>query len=376
MKITTKYLLLILFILFSTKSYSQLAETSWAMGIGGTYPRFTAVTPPSYSAYNNYGGYLSLQRNFSEHVALRLSANYNHLETRYESSAQNDIHQKLDAFTGDLDLIYYFIPCEIITPYLVGGFGGMLYNIKDAPKAEYNGNATAYQFNMGVGGELRLTSSLDLKAEFTYNLASTNDLDGRDAVTLKGLFNTTADAFARLSVGVVYYFSKGKPSHLCDEYEGIRPTIIEKPAKIDYAKIEEMIKKLMPKEQPPVVSVPAPVPKQHWVLIGVDFNFNSAKLKSESYPVLLYTIQILQNNPDMKKIEILGYTDNIGSQKYNLKLSQRRAETIRNYLVDHGISPDRLTTKGYGESNPIATNKTAEGRAANRRIEFKVIKNN
>jgi outer membrane protein OmpA-like peptidoglycan-associated protein len=375
MKRALKFLLPILLLLFSTQSYSQLAETSWAFGIGGTYPRFTAVTPPSYSAYNNYGGYISLQRNFTEHVALRLSGNYNHMETRYDLVNQSHIHQDLNSVTGDIDLIYYFVPCDIITPYLVGGFGGMIYKIKNAPQAEYNGNSSAYQFNMGVGGELRLTGSLDVKAEFTYNLASTNDLDGRDAVTVKGLFNTTADAYARLSAGIVYYFSKGKPSHLCDEYEGVRPTIIEKPAKIDYAKIEEMIKKLMPKEQSPVVSVPAPVPKQHWVLIGVDFNFNSAKLKREAYPVLLYTIQILQNNPDMKKIEIQGYTDNIGSQKYNLKLSERRAETVRNYLVDHGVNPDRLTSRGYGESNPIATNKTAEGRAANRRIEFKVIKN-
>ncbi len=360
------------FILLTGTSYPQLAKTSWGLGIGFTYPRFTAVTPPSHSAYNNYGGYISLQRNFSEHVAFRLSANYNHLESKYDGNSV-EIKQKLGAFTGDLDLMYYLLPCEVISPYLLGGFGGMIYNIKNAPQSGYNGNSTAYQFNMGVGGELKVSSSLNIKAEFTYNLGSTNDLDGRDNVVLKGLFNTTADAYARLSVGIVYLFSKGEPSHLCDLYEGVTKTIIEKPEKIDYSKIEEMIKKEIPKEQPQVVSVPAPPPKQHWVLIGVNFNLNSAKLKTESYPVLLYAIEILKNNPDMK-VQVSGYTDNTGSEKYNLKLSQRRAETVMNYLVDHGISQDRLTAKGFGEADPIATNKTSDGRGANRRIEFKILK--
>lgn len=377
MKGSIKLLFLTLFIFLSGKSYSQLAQDSWALGLGFTYPRFVAVTPPSFSAYNDYGGYLSLQRNFSEHVGVRLSANYNHLESRYDGSLNRDIHQKLDAFTGDLDLMYYFIPCEIITPYILGGFGGMIYNSKNSPDAGYNGTSSAYQFNMGLGAELRVSNSLNVKGEFQYNLGSTNDLDGRDDVILKGLFNTTADAYARFSVGVVYYFSKGKPSHMCDLYEGVRPTkIIEKPAEIDYAKIEEMIKKNMQKEEQPIVAAPAPAPKQHWVLIGVEFAFNSSKLKTASYPAMLYTIQILQNNPDMKKIEIQGYTDNIGSEKYNLKLSQQRAETVRNYLIEHGISADRVIAKGYGEANPVATNSTAEGRAANRRIEFKVIKKN
>lgn len=372
MKKTKLFLYSLSFILLTGTSYPQLAKTSWGLGVGFTYPRFVAVTPPSHSAYNSYGGYISLQRNFSEHVGLRLSANYNHLESKYNNNLNREIKQKLDAFTGDIDLLYYLLPCEVISPYLLGGFGGIVYNIKDAPQSGYNGNSTAYQFNMGVGGELKVSNSLNIKAEFTYNLGSTNDLDGRDNVVLKGLFNTTADAYARFSVGIVYLFSKGEPSHLCDLYQGVTKTIIEKPEKIDYSKIEEMIKKEIPKQQPLVVSAPAPPPKQHWVLIGVNFNLNSAKLKTASYPVLLYAIQILKNEPNMK-VQVRGYTDNTGSAEYNLKLSQRRAEAVMNYLVDHGIAKDRLSAKGFGEADPIATNKTPEGRGANRRIEFKIL---
>lgn len=358
-------------LLLSSNSYSQLAKTSWGAGVGFTYPRFVAITPPSHTGYNNFGGYLSLQRNFSEYVAIRLSANYNHIESLYSTNLEPNIHQKLNAFTGDADLLYYLLPCEVISPYLVGGFGGIIYNSKNSPQKEYNGTSSAYQFNLGIGGQLRVTNSLNVTAEFTYNIGSNNKLDGRNNNFRKGLFNTTADDYARLSVGLVYLFSKGEPSHLCDLYEGVTKKIIIKPEKIDYNKIEEMIKKYMPKKQPPVVSVPAPV-KRHWVLIGVNFNFNSAKLRPEAYPVLIYAIQILNNEPDMK-VQIQGYTDSIGTAKYNLKLSQRRAETVMNYLISHGISQKRLTAKGFGEADPIASNKTKKGRSANRRIEFKIL---
>jgi len=74
------------------------------------------------------------------------------------------------------------------------------------------------------------------------------------------------------------------------------------------------------------------------------------------------------------EVEIRGYTDNIGSWKYNLRLSQKRAEAVRQYLINRGIDPKRLRAVGYGEANPIATNATAKGRAENRRIEFVRIK--
>ena len=70
------------------------------------------------------------------------------------------------------------------------------------------------------------------------------------------------------------------------------------------------------------------------------------------------------------KVEIRGYTDSVGSWELNLKLSQRRADSVRTYLVNSGIQDERFLAKGYGEADPIASNKTAGGRAENRRIEF------
>jgi OOP family OmpA-OmpF porin len=72
---------------------------------------------------------------------------------------------------------------------------------------------------------------------------------------------------------------------------------------------------------------------------------------------------------------VQGFTDSIGTEEYNLGLSQRRADAVRNYLVEKGVDPKIITAKGYGESNPVASNDTKEGRALNRRVEFAATEN-
>ena len=105
------------------------------------------------------------------------------------------------------------------------------------------------------------------------------------------------------------------------------------------------------------------------VLEGVHFDTNKATLRPESDAILDKTAEAMKHWADAK-IEVAGYTDNVGSEKHNLDLSQRRAETVRDYLISKGIAADRLVAKGYGESNPIADNKTADGRLINRRVEL------
>jgi OOP family OmpA-OmpF porin len=103
----------------------------------------------------------------------------------------------------------------------------------------------------------------------------------------------------------------------------------------------------------------------------VTFATNSADLISESYAVLNTTAASLKQYPDLV-IEVRGYTDNRGSAAYNLKLSQRRAEAVMQYLQSHGLS-NQMTAKGNGKENPIADNKTEEGRLANRRVTLHII---
>ena len=81
-------------------------------------------------------------------------------------------------------------------------------------------------------------------------------------------------------------------------------------------------------------------------------------------------IKVLKKNP-MLTVEIQGHTDSQGTEEYNQKLSERRANAVKQKLVDNGVNPARLTTKGFGELNPAASNATEEGRAYNRRVQHK-----
>ena len=106
------------------------------------------------------------------------------------------------------------------------------------------------------------------------------------------------------------------------------------------------------------------------VLTGINFEFNSAVINPNSEVTLQTAAQLLSDNPDAH-VEIGGHTDNVGSATYNRQLSQQRAESVKAWLVAHGIEAGRMTVRGYGSQRPAASNDTEEGRAQNRRIEFR-----
>jgi OmpA-OmpF porin, OOP family len=109
-------------------------------------------------------------------------------------------------------------------------------------------------------------------------------------------------------------------------------------------------------------------------LEGVNFEHNSAALTVASHPPLDAIADGLKKHPRLR-VEIQGHTDSTGSPPYNLKLSQKRADAVREYLVYSGVNADQLVTKGYGQTQPVASNKTADGRAKNRRVVMYVISN-
>jgi OmpA-OmpF porin, OOP family len=106
-------------------------------------------------------------------------------------------------------------------------------------------------------------------------------------------------------------------------------------------------------------------------LPGVNFATDSAELVPDSTAELNYGVDTLKKYPELV-IEVRGHTDNRGSAKHNLLLSQRRAETVMNYLKEHGVS-NNMTAKGFGKESPIADNSTPEGRLANRRVSLRII---
>lgn len=114
------------------------------------------------------------------------------------------------------------------------------------------------------------------------------------------------------------------------------------------------------------------LPAKSFVLEDCNFETGKSTLLPESFPIIDELVSYL-NRKDDEKIELGGHTDNVGSAASNLKLSQERANAVMAYLVSKGIDPSRLTAKGYGMTKPIASNKTAEGRAQNRRTEVKIL---
>ncbi len=101
---------------------------------------------------------------------------------------------------------------------------------------------------------------------------------------------------------------------------------------------------------------------------NLEFDFNKATIRPHSFPSLDRVAQLLVDKNF--SLKLAGHTDNVGSDSYNLKLSKDRAESVKAYLVSKGANPSRIEATGYGETQPIATNKTAKGRQMNRRVEF------
>jgi outer membrane protein OmpA-like peptidoglycan-associated protein len=108
-------------------------------------------------------------------------------------------------------------------------------------------------------------------------------------------------------------------------------------------------------------------------LSGVLFDFDKADLRDDAVPALQEAARILKQNPDVD-VELRGYTDSLGSDAYNIALSERRAQAVFDFLVGQGIDANRMVVHGFGKSDPVATNDTEEGRQQNRRVDFVVIK--
>lgn len=136
-----------------------------------------------------------------------------------------------------------------------------------------------------------------------------------------------------------------------------------------------------PPAAPPKIALsPALKPKRVEVMADridikekIQFELDKATIKSESNDLLDEITKVFSENPQIKKVEIIGHTSDEGADKYNKTLSEKRAQAVVAYLTSHGIDKNRLVAKGLGESKPIADNKSEEGKEKNRRVEFLIV---
>ena len=154
---------LVLALLFVSNIQAQdrfVATDAWAFGFGFTYPMYVGINGASLNTSEFYGGHILIQRNWSEHIASRIKASYNHVAAQYYGNyvANNGEYVTNNMIAGDLDLLYYFNPCEPWSLFLVTGIG-VNYNkpegegVDAALEGESN---TAAQFNLGAGVEIRI----------------------------------------------------------------------------------------------------------------------------------------------------------------------------------------------------------------------------
>lgn len=348
---------------------AQTAKSSWSVGLSLVYPRYEEVNIQPLNT--DYGALVSLQRNLSEHVALRLAGGYSHLEGSY-SGASGTTTERTNLWSGNLDLLYYLVPCEAVSPYVFAGVGAMERMSRNQYTTTLDANAFDAEFNYGAGVEWKFIPDWSLTGEFGYHSTYNSELDG--AVMSYALEPNGQDSYWTLGLGIKFYFgSKGESS---ERYWHPSAAVYPQQRDLtDYNRIEDMIKEYIPREvtKEVVVDKYIKIPADAWYLEGVKFAFNRSELLPESYSVLNDAVKLLMNNPDLK-VEIKGYTDSIGTPIYNDTLSLQRANAVKAYLVSQGIASSRLRAVGYGLTGPVATNVTAEGREINRRVEFRVIK--
>jgi len=245
-----------------------------------------------------------------------------------------------DLYGARLEGLYYFMPDSWFVPYLAVGAGDRTFKIKDSrTNSDF---ALAY----GVGARFFASESFFIRADFRDILAF-NTPNGNPVNNLE------------YTVGIGWLLGGKKQEPVAE----VAPVIVEPP-------------KPAPVIPPAPVAAPIVVKpeiiEKGRVTIDVKFKTNKSDIAPKYDGELAKFADVLTKNPDLNVI-IDGYTDSVGTAQYNKKLSQRRAESVKKYLVNKfGIDASRLKTVGYGLEKPIASNKTEEGRKKNRRVEAEV----
>jgi OmpA-OmpF porin, OOP family len=325
--------------------------------ISGNRAGALSVTPIFEGLYLDKTRCLDDNPNFSFGLGLGYDINANwtiegvgHFTDTETAAGNTDV----EVYRYGIDAILHLLPEYRVVPYLVGGIGAITYN------PDNDSTDTNALLNAGVGLEFFLTDSFALRADVRKMMAF--DDFGDDGKDLHWSY----------AVGATLLFGgekKQAPPEPAPAPEPPAPA--PAPAVIpdtDGDGVNDNLDKCPDTPKGAVVDE-----RGCWVISGaVLFDFDKSDLKPTAITELDNILGILNQNKDLK-LQIEGHTCNVGKAAYNQKLSERRAGSVESYFVEKGVSKDRLSTVGYGFTMPAASNDTEEGRAKNRRVQFKPV---
>ena len=248
---------------------------------------------------------------------------------------------------------YYFTDWKV-RPFLAGGLGSLKHR-----NVSHEGSA----LSVSLGGGLR--------SQFTKHFGGSVQLLWRKDMDDRTLVSESSYSDVILSAGLSWDFGGKEPPPPPTEEPPAPPPSPPNPDLDGDGVLNEHDK--CPNTRPgAVVDLDGCEVEAVIELDGVHFDFDKATLKPEAKAVLNEAAALLAKH-ERVVVEVAGHTDSTGPEAYNQKLSERRAMAVQDYLVEKGVRASRLSAKGYGESMPVASNDTKEGRAENRRVELIVL---
>lgn len=285
---------------------------------------------------------------------------YFNLELNTEGARLHDRNASGHLYTYDttLDALAILNRDGRVAPYLRLGLGVLRNTPSNAP------NQTHFGTDAGIGTYLNLWRSADETEAFSLRpeIKILWDEPGRE----QHLNDYIATLGFQLSFGGQPLAASAPPP----PPPPAPPPQAPPPPAVTQAAPPEAVQPATP---PPAAPIKLPS-KGSVTLTGVTFALDSAHLTDSSRPVLDGVAAGLKQHP-LLKVEVQGYTDSTGAFAYNMRLSRRRAQAVRDYLMGAGVDPSQLSARGYGPQHPVASNRTADGRAQNRRVVLEVLSN-
>ena len=323
----------------------------------------------------------------------------------------------------DLRLIFSPFDSDVWNPYVYGGVGALYFNIDKPPSDPYfnatENNGWATMFPVGGGFEIGLSNEIILDISGGYTFTLTDNLNGYNNKVRNEDFGY--DGYFNLGLGLTFVHGSGKsdkdvdgltkrietalgtdPNNPDTDGDGLKDgeevriyktdpldadtdndTLTDgeevnqyktDPLNVDtdggtvddFTEVNRGTDPLDPEDD--VIKIDVPI-----VLEGITFATGKSDIIPESARVLEGVLKTMTTFPEII-VEVSGHTDDVGSSASNQKLSQRRGDSVREWLILRGVDPNRIFSKGYGEENPIVPNTSKENRRGNRRIEFKRIR--